>query len=336
MRVTQKDIARKLGVSPSLVSRSLGGTAHAIGADSRTIQRIRKEAAACGYVPSAVARQLRGHGQPVLGLVVADLEDPFFGPAVAEVIRQSHRAGYALALASFEQRKPRLEDVEILLQQDLRALLVLGSGPIDWVKPFVRRGLHIVRIGTTSTPAIPHVTEVSVDIAQGFELVVHHLTELGHREFAFVGAGQEIHQRRLPLVRAALKRHRLNLPAGRAVFANPDVLDAGLPGIKQLERTAGRPFPTAIICSSDAVALGALRGLARAGYRVPEHISVTGFDDLALARLSTPPLTSVRQPLADLVKDALRVVAEGRAARAPSPRRLHLMLRGSTGPAWNP
>lgn len=334
-RVTQKAIARRLGVSPSLVSRALGGTARDIGADPRTVRRIQEEAAALGYVPSAAARQLRGVGRPVLGLVAADLEDPFFGPAVAEVVRQSHRAGYALALASFEHRQPALSDVEVLLQQHLRALLVLGGGPLDWAKPCVARGLHVVRIGSGARPAGPGITEIRVDEAQGFDLVVRHLAERGHREFAFVGARQTIHERRAVLVRQALRRRRLALPDELAIVAGRDVLEAGLLGVERLERACGGRWPTALVCSSDAVALGVLRGVARAGLRVPDHVSVTGFDDLALARLSTPPLTSVRQPLADLVADALRAVAAGAPAKAPPPRPLHLMVRGSSGPAWS-
>jgi DNA-binding LacI/PurR family transcriptional regulator len=150
MRVTQKQIARQLGLSPSLVSRALAGTAHLIGADPATVQRIESTARSLGYVPNAAARQLRGAGQPVLGLVVMDLEDPFFGPAVAEVIRQSHAAGYALSLAGFERRKAEAADIQLLLQQDLKALLVLGSGPLDWVNRFLERKVRVIRLGSGS------------------------------------------------------------------------------------------------------------------------------------------------------------------------------------------
>ncbi|MCX7668516.1 MAG: substrate-binding domain-containing protein, partial [Anaerolineae bacterium] len=94
-------------------------------------------------------------------------------------------------------------------------------------------------------------------------------------------------------------------------------------------------WPTAVLCSSDAVALGVLRGLNEAGWRVPEHVSVTGFDDLTLARLANPPLTSVRQPLADMVADALRLAT---AETAPKPAsHLHapsLVVRASTDFPW--
>ena len=332
-RITQKDIARELGVSSSLVSRSLAGTAPAIGANPGTVRRIQEQARRVGYIPNAAARQLRGHGQPVVGLVAADLEDPYFGPAVAEVIRQSHRAGFALTLAGFERRQPGLSDVDLLLQHDLKALLILGGGPLDWVKPFVERGVAVIRIGRGL--ACPGVAEVTLDELTGMGLVVRHLTDLGHRKLAFIGAKLEVHEYRLSLVRQLLRRRGLSLMRGCAILSDPDVNEAGVRGVNLLAAARGEDWPTAIICSSDAVALGVLRGLANHGLRVPEHVSVTGFDDLALARLATPPLTSVRQPMAEMVGEALRMVRAGRDAKPSAPHVPSLMVRASTTSAWN-
>ncbi len=331
MRVTQKQMAQKLGLSPSLVSRALAGTAHRIGADPDTVQRIQAMALELGYVPNAAARQLRGAGQPVLGLVVMDLEDPFFGPAVAEVIRQSHQAGYALSLAGFERRKAEAGDIQLLLQQDLTALLVLGSGPLDWVKPFLARRVRVLRIGSGHAP--PDVLQVTQDEAWGLKLVVDHLVELGHRDIAFIGVSLPAHEHRLELVRQQLKRHHLKLRPAQGVLAGTDVLEAGARGVAQL--AAREPWPSAIICSSDAVALGVLRAVARHGLRVPNHVSVTGYDDLALAALVTPPLTSVRQPLSDMVQQALALAAPSRSPASPPPHRPRLVVRESTAAAWN-
>jgi LacI family transcriptional regulator len=332
MRVTQKDIARKLGVSPSLVSRALAGRADVIGANAATVRRIQRQAAAMGYVPSAVARQLRGAGTPVIGLVAADLEDPFFGPAAAEAVRQFHDAGYAITLAGFTRRTPNEADIRALLEQELRALLVLGGGSLEWVKPFQKRRLPIVRIGVGR--AEPGITEIRVDEEIGFGLVVEHLLKLGHREFAFIGAKQEVHARRRDLVQRLLARRGLKLPPARVLLPDADVYEAGLQGGEALARAQSATWPTAIICSSDAVALGALRGVAAGGWRVPEHVSVTGFDDLSIARLAHPPLTTVRQPLPAMVADALRIVREGAPRRPPAPHAPTLVARASTAFPW--
>ncbi len=332
MRVTQKDIARKLGLSPSLVSRALTGRAAAIGAHPETIERIRREARALGYAPNAAARRLRGAGPPLIAIVAADMEDPFFGPAIAEVVRQAHRAGYALTLAGFERRTPYASDVDALLQNDPEAVLAVGSGENAWVRPFVERGIPVVRIGVGS--GAPATIDVRVDEEKGFALLIELLAGKGHRAFAFVGARNEVGESRLRVARRLLQKRGLDLPARRALLLDTDVLEAGLRGGEQLAREEGRDWPSAILCSSDAVALGVLRGVAMGGWRVPEHVSITGFDDLALARLANPPLTSVRQPLAAMVADALRLIHEGRGARAPAPRAPELVVRGSTDFPW--
>lgn len=333
VRITQKDIARKLGISSSLVSRALAGTAPAIGADPTTVQRIQETARALGYSPSAAARQLRGAGQPVLGLAVMDLQDPFFGPAVAEVIQQSHRAGYAISLAGFDHRRVNESDVQLLLQLDLKALMVLGSGDIAWTDRFLKRGIPVVRIGGGALPA--GAAHVTVDESWGMKLIVDHLAGNGHRQLAFIGAELPVHQNRLHWVRHHAKRHRITLLPRMAILAGPDVLEAGVLGVERLAQACGGEWPSAIICSSDTVALGALRGVARHGLRVPEHVSLTGYDDLALAALATPPLTSVRQPLADMVAAALRIVSAGKPGISPPAHRPTLVLRASTTSAWH-
>ena len=124
MRIRQKDIAKRLGLSTSLVSRALAGKAASIGVRPETVLQIEQTARALGYVPSAAARQLRGTSAGIAGVVAADLQDPFFGPAVAEIIRQSHQAGYALSLVGFDQRGAESPDLGLMLQQDLCGLIV--------------------------------------------------------------------------------------------------------------------------------------------------------------------------------------------------------------------
>ncbi len=332
-RATQKDIARELGISASLVSRALAGTAKDIGADPATVRLIQKRASALGYVPSATARQLRGLGQPIIGLTVADLQDPFFGPAVAEIIAQSHRSGFALTLTGFEQRRPKPEDVQLLLQHDLKALLILGSGPLDWITPFLQRHVPVLALG--SGPARRGVIRLAHDEALGMKLLVDHLLQAGHRRLAFIGAQIDSHRERLHLLRQLLRQQGLKLDSGWSILAGTEVMEAGERGMNQLVETSQGHWPSAVICSSDAVAFGVLRAAALHGLRVPEHLSVTGYDDLPLARLTTPSLTSVRQPLPAMIRDAMRMIAEGAFHKPPALYRPTLMARGSTTSSWS-
>jgi LacI family transcriptional regulator len=266
----------------------------------------------------------------VIGLVALDLEDPFFSHAAAEAVRQLHDAGYAITIAAFTRRTPSTADVRALLEQDLRALVVLGGGSLDWVAPFHKHRVPIVRIGAGR--ADPRIAEIRVDEERGFGLVVEHLLQLGHRTFAFVGAAQDVHARRRDLVKKLLARHGLKLHPSRAMLPDPDVYEAGLQGGEMLARGNSAESLTAIICSSDAVAFGVLRGLAASGWRAPERVSVTGFDDLPIARLAHPPLTTVRQPLPAMVADALRAVREGAPRDRVSPHAPRLIVRASTAP----
>lgn len=332
-RVTQKIIAQQLGLSSSLVSRALSGTADAIGADPQTVRRIQEKARELGYVPSAAARQLRGSGQPVIGLAVADLLDPFFGPAVAEVITQCHRAGYAIALTGFEQRQANPADVDLLLQHDLAALFVLGSGSMEWTGRFKTRNIPMIRIG--HGPRAPGVVDICHDEALGMKLIVDHLIKQGHRRFALAGAKQTVHENRLRIARSQVEKHRNQHTRHLTVLGGSQVMQAGLEAAEQLVAKHGKHWPTAIICSSDAVAMGVIHGANRHGIKAPDHVAVTGYDDLALAQLATPPLTSVRQPVPDMVAAAIKCIQSNCAKIPPAPFRPQLVIRESTGVAQN-
>lgn len=332
-RVTQKSIADKMGISPSLVSRALAGTADAIGILPETIEQIKKTASAMGYIPNAAARKLRGSGGPVLGVVSTDLEDPFFGPVLAEITRSSHIAGYALALAGFDHRAVETRELNLLLEQQLDGLIVLGGGPIPWVQPFVSRGMPVVRLGGGADEKGVH--QISPDERQGFGLLIQHLKKHGHQHIGFLGAAVDSHVGRYAIFRAALKTAALPLDRKHTLTFSRDVMTAGLQGGEILLKQVGDKPPSAVICSSDTVAFGLLRVLASAGMRVPDHISVTGFDDLMLARLTTPPLTTLHQPIPEMVALALKLIAQGKSETATTRLPLTLIHRASITAAWS-
>lgn len=325
-RITQQDLARRLGLSRSLVSRALSGTAEAIGIRPDTVARVRREAERHGYWPNSSARRLRGADPATLALVISDLEDPFFGPVVAEFLRQSHRAGYAATLVGLENRVVEPRDLAVLLGHDLSGVVVIGSGEHSWTAEFRRRKLPMVCIG--HAPPRSGLTCVSVDEQNGMTQIARHLAALGHRQIGFIGADVPIHRKRFERVSRELRNRRCPAPA--AGFGTGSVLDAGESAVAQLMENLKGRVPTAIVASSDAVAMGALRELDRRGLRVPQDVSLTGFDDLALARLSVPPLTSVRQPVPLLVGEALRIVIHGGPGVELEPE---LVVRASTAEA---
>ncbi|HMP74426.1 MAG TPA: LacI family DNA-binding transcriptional regulator [Kiritimatiellia bacterium] len=328
MAVTQKKIAEALGLSASLVSRALGGKADAIGARPETIARIREMAESMGYVPSGVARRLRGKGKPVIGVMVADIGDPFFSEAASEVIRQGHERGFALAVAGFDHRVIDKDDIWILLEQDLNGLLILGGGEIPWRV----RDLAVARIG--SGGSTEGMFGVGVDEAKGFEQLFGHLRELGHRQVGWVGANQPVHRIRLAGAKRIAREAGMVWRRTDEALGSADVLKAGLEGGEMLVAGwARRGLPTALICSSDAVALGVIRVLVGQGLRVPEDVSVTGFDDVLLARLASPPLTTLGQPVREMARLAFDHLSCGRVTTDQRNLAPKLVVRGSTGRA---
>ncbi len=328
-RVTQKTIAAKLGLSASLVSRALSGKAADIGCTPATVERIRDTATRLGYLPSAAARRLRGGGGPLLGVVAADIADPFFAQVLAGVIRRGHERGCALAVAGFERRRIHQRDLALLLEQDLSGLLLIGGGHEYEDAEVLRRGIPVVRIGAIAKRAA--FAQIGPNEDAGFRLLLNHLATLGHRDLGLVGADQEVHRARLERVRALAPAYRMHIPPRHVVYGSDEVLKAGMDGGRRLLRQAGANRPTAVVCSSDTVALGVIGAVRARGLRTPEDVSVTGFDDLLLSQLATPPLTTLHQPVAAFTEYALEALLDGhplpRIKRFP----VELMVRGSTG-----
>lgn len=311
--ITQKDIASRLGVSVTLVSRVLGGKAEEIGAAAKTVASIRRTAADLGYVPNATARILRGVSSRTLGVVVYDFEDPFLGALIGALQRLAHRGDHTLVLTGFEQRRENPDALRPLVKHGISGLIIVGSGGReDWLEAFLARGLPVARIGTS--PGATHAT-VAVDSARGIAALLGHLSSGGIRRVGFIADALPAHQerRRLFEQQAAalgfLSRPEWGLSRSESGSA------AGLQGTRELLDRGGER-PQALLAAGDAIAIGVLRALREAGLTVPGGMSVTGFDDLPLAEALTPALTTIRQPVAELAQTAFAWVAGAGLARA--------------------
>ena len=327
---TQRDIAEKLGVSVSLVSRALSGKAEAIGVSSETIERVRQTAKRMGYVPNAQARILKGAPGMTLGVLVFDFEDPFFGAAIGALQARAGESGYSLVLAGFRRRQVEQRDLEPLLKHQIDGLVIVGSGELGrCTEPFRERRIPMVRIGTGPLPA--GVAEVGVDEEAGMRMIVQHLVRLGHRRIGFVGGAQPHHRQRYLAFQSAVREQGLGREVPGPDTANGHVSEAGYTATRRwLDRDL--PLPTALAASSDLIALGVLRALNEAGIRVPADVSVAGFDDLPLAAMVSPPLTTVRQPFDQLAEEAVALLAGWNGAESPRFLRPRLRVRASCGP----
>ena len=291
------DVARLAKVSTATVSRALT-LPHKVKA--RTLERVQQAARTLGYVAHGAARALASRRTHTIAAVVPTLDNAIFANTIHALQRTLDAAGYVLLLASHE------------FDADIEARVT---------RALIERGVDgLVLLGTTHHPeiyrmieahALPYVLTWAFDESGnhpcvGFDnraaavRVTNYLLDLGHRRFAMISgvtAHNERAQERLAGVRAALAARGVALPPERLV-ERPYTHNGGRDGLREV--MAGREPPTAVICGNDVLAIGAIAESHVQGLAVPGDISITGFDDMEIAAVITPALTTVRFPTTDL------------------------------------
>ena len=342
--VTIQQVAAEAGVSPTTVSNFLTGRSERMQAETR--DRVSAAIDRLGYRPNRAARALRTGKAHSIGLVVPSVANPFWGTFANELERASIGAGYSVLLGNTERDPAReLRYVEDLWDAGVRSIVLGTSLPsLEHLQPFLDKGLRLVTFDRPVQPTDPtSVLSVSVDNSVGGYLGTAHLVALGHERVSFV-AGALHSLNRTARYRgfcSALEEAGLD-PAEQAPWAGADAIPAGAAEAAAIGReavtallTGPRP-PTAIMAINDMTALGVCSGIRALGLTIGRDVSVVGFDDIVLATLCDPPLTTVRQPLADLARLALREAVgepDDAATRGGSVLlRPELIVRGSTGP----
>jgi LacI family transcriptional regulator/LacI family repressor for deo operon, udp, cdd, tsx, nupC, and nupG len=320
MAVTLRDVARAAGVSPATASRALSAPDLVAPERRELVQRVARE---LGYRPNRAARELITGRTGHLCLVVPDLENPFFS-AVAKAVQARARAtGHAVVVADAEE-DPQLE-AELVAQLGAQADGVLLCSPRMSADDLadVAAGDRPVLLVNREGAGLPSVV---VDNSDGVRQAVRHLHALGHRRLAYAGgpAGSWSDARRRDgLAALDLGVEVVDLGAHAPVFA-------GGVAAADLALASGA---TAVLAHNDLMALGVLDRLRARGVRVPQDVSVVGFDDAPVATLVAPALTTVAVPLARLGRTAVDLLLTPREATAPrTVLPVELVVRASTAP----
>ncbi|MBB5233983.1 LacI family DNA-binding transcriptional regulator [Deinococcus budaensis] len=295
--VTLAEVAREAGVSASTVSRILNGTAQVKAAKAA---RVKAAIEKLGYKPNAFARGLVTGASGSVGVLTQDIASPFYGDALSGIESGLMGSGYSPMIISGHWRTDDEEHaVELLLSRRVEALIVLGGQlPEDELRELAG-GLPIAVLGRRVEFASPTSTSLALDNQRAAYDLVNYLLDRGHRRIGHISGPQEhVDARdRLAGYRQALEERKL--PFLPSLVAQGDFHEpSGLIGTQQL--VAGHPDMTAIFSANDQMAYGARLALYRMGLRVPEDMSLVGFDDLPGSAYTTPPLTSVRQPMAEM------------------------------------
>lgn len=334
------DVAALAGVSKSTVSNVVRGTD---GVSERTRARVERAIEILGYRPNALARQFVRQRTTILGVLVGDLDNPFYGDIAKRLERVAFENGYTTMFCNIEGQDEdfALSRVEALLEQRPAAIVFLAFfGRSPDIQAALHASVPVVFAGLREDWG----DSVSVSNSQGGALATQHLIDLGHRRIAYVTtpsleqrAGQARHRGYQSALRAAGARH---LPP---IHWEPGSERARMRGreVALRDQLGGADGATAVFCSNDIGAIAMLEYADRHGIRVPEDLSVVGFDDVHLASLARISLTTVRQPLDEIATEAVELVLarlDGSLEGPPRHVRVSpsLVVRSSTAPPSSP
>ncbi|HEY1090958.1 MAG TPA: LacI family DNA-binding transcriptional regulator [Burkholderiaceae bacterium] len=326
-KVTLGMVAAACGVSPSTVSRILNGTA-VVSAEKRAA--VDQAIAELGVVPNPIARGLAGGRSLSVGVVTQAIDSPFYGVALRGIEEELSRAGYSpLFVSGHWNAEEERRCIETLRSRRVDGMIILTGLLSDEALHNLAKTMPTVITGRSVTG--PDLYALDFNNFEGARLATHHLLSLGHRNIAFI-SGDPVH----PDAAERLRGYRAALEAAGVPF-RPALVQPGKyfeqSGLMAVERLidSREPF-SAIFSANDQMAFGAALGLHRRGLRIPDDVSLVGFDDLAGAEHSIPPLTTIHQAAHELGRMAavslLQLLAgEIPEGVLPEPR---LIVRAST------
>jgi LacI family transcriptional regulator len=331
MSVTIRDVAKAAAVSTATVSNVLNKTGK-VGSETRriVISTVRK----LGYIRDVHARYLATHDRRTLGIIVSDIENPFFPEVIKGFEIRARQLGYDAILSdtNYDPRRTH-EAAERMMEHKVRGVAIMTS------EISLRLGRELARkmIAVTSLDLFPvrsHTSSLKIDYSSGVEQIVNYLHEHGHRRIAFVAgmSGLKSNVERLKAYKRSMLR--LGLEPGPVLSGDLRFEGGFAAGIAVASLS---PRPTAVMAVNDLTAVGVIKGLLSVGCKVPQDVSVTGFDNTRLAEYCNPSITTVdihRETLGRLAADALHelsssLTAQGKEYRIGS----ELVIGGSSGPA---
>jgi LacI family transcriptional regulator len=306
---SQTEIARRAGVSQSVVSRVLNGRASRFGIAVATAARVTALAAELNYRPHPAASMLLGGASNLIGVVVRSFDDPFLALILQELNSRALSSGHTLLVVGLDgDDQHRAEELHLVQRYRPDALVVVGSTDFTrWSDDLFPVGKPVVQIGLPTDD--PRVVSCGIDEPAAVAALITHLRDRGHHRLALIAdttaAGH---------TRARLLRQALQLTPGDATLACDFISPqegavAGAQGAAYLlESHASGARPTAVIATGDLVALGFLRALGDQAGEVPTPLAIASYDDLPVAALLRPALTTIRQPTRDLAAAAMAIV----------------------------
>lgn len=330
---TIEDVARKAQVSTATVSRCLNDPDLVIPA---TRERVMAAVDALGYAPNFSARTLAANKSGTIGAIIPTMENAIFARGLQAFQEELGAFGYTLLVASSAyQQDVEAQQIRKLIARGVDALMLIGHDRDEGAKRFLAKsGLPFVNAWIYSETET--VSSVGFDNRAAMRALTEKVLDFGHRHVAIISAPRDQNDRARERYVGAMEA----LGARGIVPADVPVIDvnysirSGAQAFTTLMRARQRP--TAVMCGNDVLAIGALNGARQLGLNVPGDVSITGFDDIELAQVSNPELTTVHVPHREMGKRAARLLVDqldSQAQRTVIKLETQIVMRQTLGPA---
>jgi DNA-binding LacI/PurR family transcriptional regulator len=332
--VSLKSLAEHLGLSKAAVSFVVNRSPNAKSIPQRTQELIRKAARELNYRPNHLAKSLRQQRSYTIGVVVPEISEGYAALVMAGIEDYLLQEGYFYFVVSHRHRNELIEEYPHLLQQRAVEGLIAVDTPLT-------RAPQVPLVAVSGHRDVRGVTNIVLNHARAAALALEHLTMLGHRQMAFI-KGQEFSSDtavRWDSVRGAAAELGIEIHSRLVVQLEGESSSPELGYLVTQKLLASGELFTALFAFNDISAIGAIQALREAGRRIPEDVSVVGFDDIQSAAFQNPGLTTVKQPLRQMGVLAAETVLQriNAQVKQPYPKEIivepDFVIRGSTGPA---
>jgi LacI family transcriptional regulator len=328
-----KDVAERCGVAESTVSHVMNQTRFVAPETRRKVLQAMRE---LNYHGNAHARRLASGRSDFFGLIISDIENPFFPGLIKGFESAALERGFDLLLCTTNYDPERTRGAfRKMVENNVPGVAVMTSR-VDRSLADVLITHRIASVFLDAEGSRAFKSNIQMNYAKGACEAIAYLYNLGHRDFFLIAGPQNrpSHQALRKAVEHALFERAI-------LYRGVEGENTEESGAAQTRRLLSeKPFPSAILCSNDLTAIGVMSELAKAGLRVPDDVSVVGADDIRFARLTSPPLTTIRIPKEALGRLAFRTLEEMLACSRPSGFErtvdTDLIIRGSTGPVHEP
>jgi DNA-binding LacI/PurR family transcriptional regulator len=297
-------VAERAKVSVATVSRTINRIPTV---DPAYAARVWKAIHDLNYVPNTQARALVSGRSRLIGVIISDITNPFFPELIQSFEDEAVEANYEILIGSTAHDTRRMQlCIDRMIQRNVEGVAVMTFGIEE---PLLGRlaAQDIPLVFIDVAPNGPGMSAISVDYSAGIREAVKHLVELGHTRISFIAGPAGLHsgESRKTAFLDAAREFKIKV-AKSDIYSGDHTLEGGISGMRAF-RTRGE-LPTAILCSNDMTAIGVLHAAAEARLRVPEDISVVGFDDIHIARFTVPPLTTIRMSCQELAHSAFKAL----------------------------